>query len=61
MNELNPLKNELKKLKNKLNESEKLKVQLTEKHKSEISHQARDLLQEKTLLKKVRTFFLNLY
>jgi len=52
MNELNPLKNELKKLKNKLNESEKLKVQLTEKHKSEISHQARDLLQEKSLLKK---------
>ena len=56
MNELNPLKNELKQFKNKLNESEKEKVQLTEKHKLEIIHQAKDLLQEKSILKKVRVF-----
>jgi len=52
MNELNPLKNELKQFKNKLNESEKEKVQLTEKHNLEIIHQAKDLLQEKCILKK---------
>jgi len=52
VNELNPLKNELKQFKNKLNESEKEKVQLTEKHKLEIIHQAKDLLQEKSILKK---------
>ena len=56
MNELNPLKNEINQFKLKLKENEKEKIKLIEDHKLEISQRAKSLLQEKTVLKKVRYY-----